>query len=484
MVKKYKLSKFVYEFDSCTIDSSNYIALFHAFTMGVAFIDKQAYIKIKDYLKNPLIGVSMPDEFDALQENDFIVNENSDEDYLYQQSENALNVLSPTTLRLQLTDVCNLNCKYCQIERNYEYNKGLHMSSELAKRSIDLFDRFAPKDKQKTVIFTGGEPLLNFDVIKEVLNYAKAKLTSCRFIVFTNGISVTEKIAEIFLENNVLVLFSLDGEKEQHDKYRTDRFGNGSFEKTLKGYQICKEKGCRVGISGVVGNHNADYIADSILDFYLKINPDSLGLNFPHYLLESDNSDLLSMERYSEIIIESYLKLRPVGLYMENINRWIEPFVKQKINGKECAALGRGITVLPNGMVGPCKTLLVAGKMGKPIDEIESLDKLEDDVEFQKWGNRSTYSLSSCKDCVAISLCGTGCTYDSFVVNGNIDGVDPRTCVLIKRILEFLLKDLFRIVKDNIKSKTYIPTLADRQKIYSSIRIKDDDLKRSAGHEI
>ena len=190
------------------------------------------------------------------------------------------------------------------------------------------------------------------------------------------------------------------------------------------------------------------------------------------------------MEDYAYTIVDAYKKLRSRGVYLENINRLIEPFVKQKINAKECAALGRGITVLPDEMVGQCKTLLVAGKIGMHLDEMEKLEKLEDNADFAKWCSRSTYTLDCCKNCVGISLCGTGCAYDSFVVNGNIESVDRRACILTKRILEFLLEDLYGIVKNGNESDMYMPTPQDRQRIYSSIELKDTDLKRSAGHEI
>jgi len=479
-----KVSEYIFEFELNNYTNHDYIALYHSISMEVIFIKRQIYKKLKIYINDMEDTNFDKDLFEELKNRKVFVPIEYNIENSLQKTVKSLSIIRPTTLRLQLTEMCNLNCSYCQIERNYSNNKGLHMSEDIAIRSLNLFNKFAPKDTPKSIILTGGEPTLNFDVIQRLFESAKSKLDSYRFILFSNGTGISKEMAKTLKENNVLVLISLDGNEAQHDIYRKNFAGNGSFQDALKGFFVCKEQGCNVGISAVVATHNVDELESEILDFFINIKPDSLGLNFPHYLLNADNSKILSIERYADVIISAYKKLRNHGIFLENIHRFIEPFVKQRINAKECAALGRGITVLPDGTVGPCKTLLVAGKIGRNLEEIERLEKLEDDDEFLKWCNRSTYTLNCCKGCVGISLCGTGCTYDSYVINGNIDEVDKRICVLIKKVLEFLLEDLYDIVKVNGNFDIYIPTLQDRQRIYSSTEINATDLKRSAGHEI
>ncbi len=478
------MSKNVFELEIEKKNPCNYIALYHSISMDVIYIKKAMYESIKSALLSN--GTIEPNDniICSLIEKKYIVLYETDDDAEYRKIADTINVINPTTLRLQLTESCNLNCTYCQIERNYKNNNQIHMSEDIAARSLALFAKYAPKGKQKTIILTGGEPTLNFKVIKLLLQHTKELLDSYRFILFTNGTKLTEQMAKLFKENNVLVLISLDGTKVQHDIYRKDFSGKGSFDNALNGYNLCKQCGCNVGISGVVGTHNVNELDDSITDFFLKIKPDSLGLNFEHYLLNADNSNILPMEKYADVILSTYIRLREQGMYLENINRVIEPFVKQRINAKECAALGRGITVLPNGVVGPCKTLLVAGIIGKHLDEIEKLDSLKDDDVFLEWSNRSTYTLECCKGCIGISLCGSGCTYDSYVLNGNITNVDKRACIFIKQILDFMITDLFCHIQHSNDNDIIIPTAEDRQKIYSTIRLDDNDLKRSVGHEI
>ena len=477
---KYKISKFSFDFDL-----GEYTAVYHAISMEIVYVKKELYDVIKIHSNSIIWEQSKENNIvTELIQRKFIVPFDENEDRIITDVAESLSVIRPITLRLQLTDVCNLNCTYCQIEKNYKHNKGLHMSKDVAKRSLKLFARHAPKHIQKTIILTGGEPLLNYNVIETLLDYAKEVFDSYRFILFTNGTKMTKPIAKKLMENNVLVLVSIDGSERQHNLARKDFAEKGSFENALTGFKICKECGCNVGISGVIGTHNINQLASGILKFFVKINPNSLGLNFPHYLLDADNSKILPMEQYADAIINVYQELRKRGIYLENINRIIEPFVKQKINAKECAALGRGITVLPDGMVGPCKTLLVAGIIGTSLEEIEKLEKLDDDEVFQNWKNRSTYTMDKCKGCVGISICGTGCAYDSYAVNGNINGIDERACVLTKKILNFLVTDLYGVTRKNGDLDIIIPSLTDRSQIYSAITLYETDLKRSVGHEI
>jgi radical SAM protein with 4Fe4S-binding SPASM domain len=483
-METFKISKKIFEIELKAIGDFNHIALYHSTSMDVIYIKKAIYENIKNKICDSDYIESNRHITDSLIQKKFIVPCETDEDKDISKTIELINIMNPSTLRLQLTEACNLNCTYCQIERNYKQNNQAHMNEDIAIRSLKLFAKHAPKKVQKTIILTGGEPLLNFKIIELLFVLAKEILDSYRFILFTNGTKITEQMAKIFKDNNVLVLISLDGNEKQHDLSRKDFLERGSFNDALRGYFICKKNGCNIGISGVIGMHNIAELDNEVIKFFIDIDPDSLGLNYPHYLLNEDNTRILPMANYTDAIIATFKKLRGHGVYLENINRVIEPFVKQKINAKECAALGRGITVLPNGVVGPCKTLLVAGIIGISLDEIEKVEKLDDDAMFHKWCNRSTYTLESCKGCIGISLCGSGCTYDSYVINGNIDGIDKRICIFIKKIIEFLINDLYRLVQDRGNSDIIIPSLEDRQKIYSSIIVNENDLKRSAGHEI
>jgi len=358
------------------------------------------------------------------------------------------------------------------------------MSEDIAIRSLKIFTRFAPHSVRKTIILTGGEPTLNLRVISTLFENTPKLLDNYRFIIFTNGTKIDFKMANMFKENKALVLLSIDGDMEQHNIMRRDFKNIGSFNATMEGYNVCKKCGCNVGISGVAGSHNIDTLDTETINFYLKINPISLGLNFPHYLLGQDNSNLITMEEYTDKIISVYKKARAEGLYLENICRIIEPFVKQSIRGKECAALGRGITVLPDGTVGPCKTLLVAGIVGKHISYIEDLDNLSDDDEFSTWSKRSTFNLEVCKDCIGVSLCGSGCAYDSYVLYKNIENIDPRACVFTKKLLSFLIEELFKIVKDRCNNNIIFPSVEDRAKILVNVELDNDKINRSAGHDV
>ncbi len=211
------MSKNVFELEIEKKNPCNYIALYHSISMDVIYIKKAMYESIKSALLSN--GTIEPNDniICSVIEKKYIVLYETDDDAEYRKIADTINVINPTTLRLQLTESCNLNCTYCQIERNYKNNNQIHMSEDIAARSLALFAKYAPKGKQKTIILTGGEPTLNFKVIKLLLQHTKELLDSYRFILFTNGTKLTEQMAKLFKENNVLVLISLDGTKVQHD---------------------------------------------------------------------------------------------------------------------------------------------------------------------------------------------------------------------------------------------------------------------------
>ena len=253
---RYKVSARIYEYDLNHIDNSGYIALYHSLSMDVIFIKRIVYDALKSAVKHNNVAGYDRKIVDELISKKVFVPIDFDDKNILSEIAKSLTVIRPTTLRLQLTEMCNLNCTYCQIERNYKNNTGLHMSKETAIRSLKLFNRFAPANIPKTIILTGGEPTLNFEVINELFVYAKENFDSYRFILFSNGVSITEEMAATFKANNVLVLISLDGNEVQHNIFRKDHSGKGSFNATIKGFTICKDQGCSVGISGVIGTHN------------------------------------------------------------------------------------------------------------------------------------------------------------------------------------------------------------------------------------
>lgn len=158
-------------------------------------------------------------------------------------------------LILNITDECNLRCKYCIYSGNYSYSR-LHnknkMSFDIAKMAIDYYFTMFKKVwkrnpyRKPSVCFYGGEPLLNFSLIKKIITYVKSKFPELKdiltFNISTNGTLLIEPIFDYLISNDVAIAVSLDGNKYEHDRLRVDKKGKGTFSKVMKNLQKLMNK--------------------------------------------------------------------------------------------------------------------------------------------------------------------------------------------------------------------------------------------------
>jgi uncharacterized protein len=143
-------------------------------------------------------------------------------------------------LGLEVTEQCNLRCLYCvhkQENKEYRIHGKKNMEIETAFAAIDFLRKHSINSTEVSIVFYGGEPLLNFPIIKKSIEYGKRLFTDKKisFSMTTNGTKITPEISRFLFNNNVSVKVSIDGLQDLHDRYRKDLVGNGSFQETLKG---------------------------------------------------------------------------------------------------------------------------------------------------------------------------------------------------------------------------------------------------------
>lgn len=339
-----------------------------------------------------------------------------------------------SNLNLLVTEKCNLTCSYCQITKNTKSSKS--MSIDIARKTMEHFFSVLNGDFDSTINITGGEPLLNWPTVKYIIKHSKEYSSYCRMVMFTNAMLMTSEKARFLAENNVFVIVSFDGPKFIHDQNR--RNGElGSYEQAVTGYNLAKNAGCKCAISAVANDFSLSNTSD-FSKWVVSMEPDSLGFNYPHLLLDFPSSNF-DFEQYANAIIFLHKEMRNNNIYFENFERFKKVLSKKEIRLSECQACGKGMTVRPDGMVGPCKSLLVS--------DLEC--HLLNDYHFDKngslinWANRKTVNDENCRNCRALSICGGGCAYDSYIINnGDISKMDSRMCNYVKKVFDQIMEDI------------------------------------------
>lgn len=474
MDNKYKISDFVKR-----LDRGGFTALFNGLTLKKVYGKTEIIASALNEIKQPY-NLGKNKIADSLIESGFFV-ENGKDEQLFSDLKNKVGRINISNIVMLVSNDCNYACTYCQIEENMEQEqKKFNMSADVAKKALDLFEKNSSKETKKTITITGGEPLLNMEIVKYIIERAKS-IPNSRAIIFTNGALVTEELADYFSKTDTLMLVSLDGPKDIHDSVRLQKGGKGTFDISLRGYELLKKAGCKTGISAVTGIHNVERMKD-VSDFFLSLDPPSIGLNFGHYLLDKENPTSIEMGKFAEILTKFYKEMREKNVFVENISRIITPFYLENPRLNECQAQGRGFSVDSRGKIGICKSLLVSDVISKNIEDFP--DKVSDEPVFQEWAKRSPFTLKECKDCNVIGICGGGCTYDSYAINkGDINKIDPRLCDYTNAVLEFLMWDLFEDIKDKIGENVYIPNVEEQERKFLKFYNPKNQLQRSVGHE-
>ena len=190
-------------------------------------------------------------------------------------------------LCLHIAHTCNLNCSYCFASQGKYHGERAIMSYEVGKRALDFLIENSGTRRNLEVDFFGGEPLLNFDVVKQLVEYArsieKEKGKNFRFTLTTNGVLIDDDVIDFANKEMSNVVLSLDGRKEIHDRFRVDYAGNGSFDKIVPKFQKLVEArgGRNYYMRGTFTHANPDFLEDIKVMLDLGFNELSTFLVFP-----------------------------------------------------------------------------------------------------------------------------------------------------------------------------------------------------------
>ncbi len=345
-------------------------------------------------------------------------------------------------LCLHVAHTCNLNCAYCFASQGKYNGERAVMSFEVGKQALDFLVKHSGKRHNLEVDFFGGEPLMNFQVVKDLVAYArsieKEAGKNFRFTLTTNGMLIDDDVIDFANREMSNVVLSLDGRKEVHDRYRVDYAGNGSWERIVPKFQkLVRERGGKnYYMRGTFTHHNPDFLQDirQMLDLgftELSMEPVVCAPDDPIALTEEDRRIVLDQyEKLAELMLEREREGRPFTFYHYMIDLSGGPCIYKRISG--CGSGTEYMAVTPWGDLYPCHQF-VGDEHFRLGDIWHGLDNPEVQKEF---ASCNVYAKPECRDCWAKLYCSGGCAANAFHATGSITGVYEAGCELFRKRME------------------------------------------------
>ncbi len=358
---------------------------------------------------------------------------------------------------LHVAHDCNLACKYCFAGKGeYDGPKGL-MNFETGKRALDFLVEKSGTRKNLEVDFFGGEPLLNWEVCKKLVEYGrsieKEHGKNFRFTLTTNGVLVNDEVIDFCNREMGNVVLSLDGRKETHDRLRTTCNGKGSYDLIVDKFKKFANARNQADyyMRGTYTHYNTDFSKDIIhmadLGFKeLSIEPVVSDPTEPYALKEND---LPILKEQYEILADEMLRRYRNGNgftfyhYMIDLNSG--PCIVKRISG--CGVGTEYMAVTPSGELYPCHQFVgdekfLLGDIWKGVTNTAILN------EFK---GCNVYSHPECKDCFAKLYCSGGCAANAYHTTGSVNGIYEFGCELHRKRIECAIMLKVAEAEENLK---------------------------------
>ena len=345
-------------------------------------------------------------------------------------------------LCLHIAHTCNLNCSYCFASQGKYHGERALMSFEVGKRALDFLIENSGTRRNLEVDFFGGEPLMNFDVVKKLVEYArsieKEKGKNFRFTLTTNGVLVDDDVIDFANKEMNNVVLSLDGRKEVHDRYRVDYQGRGSYDTIVPKFQkfVKARGGKNYYMRGTFTHANPDFLEDikTMLNLgftELSMEPVVAAQGDEAALTEEDKPVVMKQyEELAELMLKRDKEGKPFTFYHYMIDLAGGPCIYKRISG--CGSGTEYMAVTPWGDLYPCHQF-VGDEKFKLGDIWHGVENKEIQNEF---ASCNVYARSECRDCWARLYCSGGCAANAYHATGSVKGVYKYGCDLFKKRME------------------------------------------------
>lgn len=381
-------------------------------------------------------------EVTELKDAGVLFTEDCYEDYICEFKERPTVVKA---LCLHIAHDCNLACRYCFAEEGEYKGRRALMSLEVGKKALDFLVESSGNRRNLEVDFFGGEPLMNFDVVKEIVAYGRAlekeHNKKFRFTLTTNGVLLNDEIMEFANQEMDNVVLSVDGRKEVHDYMRPFRKGAGSYDLIVPKFQKWAESRNqdKYYARGTFTHHNLDFSKDVLhladLGFkQISVEPVVAPADADYALQPEDLPKIF--EEYDNLAKEM-VKRKKEGNGFNFFHFMIDltggPCVYKRLSG--CGSGTEYLAVTPWGDLYPCHQFV--GEENFLLGNVdEGITRPEICQEFK---GCNVYAKEECKKCFARFYCSGGCAANSYNFKGNINDVYEIGCELQRKRVECAL---------------------------------------------
>ncbi len=345
-------------------------------------------------------------------------------------------------LCLHVAHTCNLNCSYCFASQGKYHGERALMSFEVGRRALDFLVENSGTRRNLEVDFFGGEPLMNWQVVKDLVAYARSIEKDAgknfRFTLTTNGVLLDDEVTEFCNREMHNVVLSLDGRKEVNDRFRVDVAGNGSYERIVPNFQrfVAARGDKSYYMRGTYTHYNPDFTNDLFhmadLGFTeLSMEPVVCAPGDPCALTEEDFPVLCEQyELLAKDMLRRWREGRPITFYHYMIDLKHGPCIYKRVSGCGCGTEYMAVT--PWGELFPCHQFV-----GDPKYSLGNIwDGVTNTAAQDEFRHCNAYSRPDCKDCWARLYCSGGCAANSYHATGSIGGVYEYGCRLFKKRIE------------------------------------------------
>lgn len=380
-------------------------------------------------------------ELEELKEAGLLYTEDEYEQVLEQVKNRAPVVKA---LCLHVAHDCNLKCKYCFAEEGEYHGKRSLMSTEVGKKAIDFIIANSGNRRNLEVDFFGGEPLMNFEVVKEIVEYGREQEKlhgkNFRFTITTNGVLLDDEKQKYINENMHNVVLSLDGRKEINDFMRPRAGGQGSYDLIVPKFQKLADSRNQTDyyVRGTFTHHNLDFskdifhFADDLGFKQVSVEP-VVADSTEDYAIQEEDLETIYKE-YEKIAEELYIRHKTGEKDFNFFHFMVDltggPCVAKRLSG--CGSGTEYMAVSPEGDLYPCHQFV-----GQPEFKLGTVfEGIKNNEIREEFANCNVYTKPDCKKCWAKFYCSGGCMANASHYAGSIMGTYDIGCKLQRKRLE------------------------------------------------